>query len=314
VIAQIDPVVFQANVNQAEGELANARAALDLAKLNAARTQALVAKQNSAQSDLDQVMAALHQAEANVKIKEGALEKVKADLDHCTITSPIDGIVISRNVDVGQTVAASLQAPVIFQIANDLSKMQIDANVAEADIGGVAIDQDVEFTVDAFPSRSFQGKVVQVRNAPITVQNVVTYDTVIGVSNPEQKLKPGMTANVSIVSAHRDDALKIPNSAFRVRMPDQTPAAAPRRDPSASGRQRGGGNRPERRPERTVYVMAPGASKPTAVAIKTGISDGIATEVLEGLKEGDRVVTGVTESEAAATPATNPFGGGRRRF
>ena len=315
VIAQIDPVVFQANVNQAEGELANAQAALELAKLNAARTQALVAKQNSAQSDLDQVMAALRQAEANVKIKEGALQKVKADLDHCTITSPIDGIVISRNVDVGQTVAASLQAPVIFQIANDLSKMQIDANVAEADIGGVAIDHDVEFTVDAFPSRSFQGKVVQVRNAPITVQNVVTYDTVIGVSNPEQKLKPGMTANVSIVSAHRDDALKIPNSAFRVRMPDQTPAAAPRRDPSSAGRQRAGGNRPERRPERTVYVLAPGASKPTAVTIKTGISDGIATEVLEGLKEGDRVVTGVTESDAAATQATNPFGGGgRRRF
>ena len=158
VIAQIDPVVFQANVNQAEGELANAQAALELAKLNAARTQALVAKQNSAQSDLDQARAALQQAEANVKIKEGALEKVKADLDHCTITSPIDGIVISRNVDVGQTVAASLQAPVIFQIANDLSKMQIDANVAEADIGGVAIDQDVEFTVDAFPARNFQGK------------------------------------------------------------------------------------------------------------------------------------------------------------
>lgn len=314
VIAQIDPVVFQANVNQAEGELANAQAALELAKLNAARTQALVAKQNSAQSDLDQVMAALHQAEANVKIKEGALQKVKADLDHCTITSPIDGIVISRNVDVGQTVAASLQAPVIFTIANDLAKMQIDANVAEADIGGVAIDQDVEFTVDAFPSRNFQGKVVQVRNAPITVQNVVTYDTVIGVSNPEQKLKPGMTANVSIVSAHRDDALKIPNGALRFRMPDQTPSAAPKRDPSSAGRQRGGGNRPERRTERTVYVLAPGASKPTAVTIKTGISDGITTEVLEGLKEGDRVVTGVTESDAAATPATNPFGGGRRRF
>jgi HlyD family secretion protein len=314
VIAQIDPVVFQANVNQAEGELANARAALDLAKLNAARTQALVAKQNSAQSDLDQVMAALHQAEANVKIKEGALQKVQADLDHCTITSPIDGIVISRNVDVGQTVAASLQAPVIFTIANDLAKMQIDANVAEADIGGVAIDQDVEFTVDAFPSRNFQGKVVQVRNAPITVQNVVTYDTVIGVSNPEQKLKPGMTANVSIVSAHREDALRIPNSALRFRMPDQTPSAPPKRDPSSSGRQRSGGNRPERRTERTVYVLAQGASKPAAVTIKTGISDGITTEVLEGLKEGDRVVTGVTESDAAATPATNPFGGGRRRF
>jgi len=317
VIAQIDPVVFQANVNQAEGDVANARAALELARLNEARTRALVAKQNSAQSDLDQATANLHQAEANVKIKEGALEKAKADLDHCTITSPIDGIVISRNVDVGQTVAASLQAPVIFAIANDLSKMQIDANVEEADVGGVAIDKEVDFTVDAFPTRTFQGKVVQVRNAPITVQNVVTYDTVIGVGNQDQKLKPGMTANVSIVAAHRDDTLKIPNSALRFRMPDQTPTAAPKRDPSASGRGPGnkpGGNRTERRPERTIFVLAAGASKPTAVTIKTGISDGVTTEVLEGLKEGDRVVTGMTESGVAQTPASNPFGGGPRRF
>jgi len=318
VIAQIDPVVFKANVDQAEGDVANARAALELARLNDARIQALVAKQSSAQSDLDQATATLHQAEANVKIKEGALEKAKADLDHCTITSPIDGIVISRNVDVGQTVAASLQAPIIFQIANDLAKMQIDANVAEADVGGVAVDQDVDFTVDAFPTRTFQGKVVQVRNAPITVQNVVTYDTVIGVGNPEQKLKPGMTANVSIVAAHRDDTLKIPNSALRFRLPDQTPSAAPKRDASPSARGPGnkpGGNRPERRVERTVYVLASGSSKPAAVTIKTGISDGVTTEVLEGLKEGDRVVTGMTESGAAPTPASNPFsGGGPRRF
>jgi HlyD family secretion protein len=319
VIAQIDPVVFQATVNQAEGDVANARAALELARLNEARTRGLVAKQNSAQSDLDQAVATLHQAEANVKIKEGALEKAKADLDHCTITSPIDGIVISRNVDVGQTVAASLQAPVIFAIANDLSKMQIDANVAEADVGAVAVDQEVNFTVDAFPTRTFQGKVVQVRNAPITVQNVVTYDTVIGVSNPEQKLKPGMTANVSIVAAHRDETLKIPNSALRFRMPDQAATAAPRRDPSSGPRQpgggnRSGGNRPERKTERTIYVLASGSSKPTAVTIKTGISDGVTTEVLEGLKEGDRVVTGMTESGAAPTPASNPFGGGSRRF
>lgn len=315
VIAQIDPVVFQANVNQAEGELENTRAALELARLNAARTQALVAKQNSAQSDLDQATANLHQAEANVKIKEGALQKAKADLDHCTITSPIDGIVISRNVDVGQTVAASLQAPVIFTIANDLAKMQIDANVAEADVGGVAIDQDVEFTVDAFPSQAFHGKVVQVRNAPITVQNVVTYDTVIGVTNPELKLKPGMTANVSIVSAHRESVLKIPNGALRFRMPDESSTPAAKRDPSA--RQSAGNRsttRGERRIERSVYVVSPNSSKPTKVTIKTGISDGVATEIVEGLKEGDRVVTGVTESSgAAATPATNPFGGGPRR-
>src|SRR2546429_1497761 len=223
VVAQIDPALFQATVTQAEGDLASAQAGLELAKVNAMRTQDLFTRKTSSQADLDQAMANLHTAEASVKIKQGALDKARADLDHCTITSPIDGVVISRSVDVGQTVAASLQAPVIFAIANDLTKMQIDANVAEADVGGVAVDQDVDFTVDAFPTRTFQGKVVQVRNAPITVQNVVTYDTVIGVGNPDQKLKPGMTANVSIVAAHRDDTVKIPNSALRFRMPDQTP-------------------------------------------------------------------------------------------
>src|SRR6266853_3450106 len=139
VVAQIDPALFQATVTQDEGDLASAQSALELAKINATRTQELFAKKNSSQADLDQAMANLHQAEANVKIKQGALDKAKADLDHCSITSPIDGVVISRNVDVGQTVAASLQAPVIFQIANDLTKMQIDANVAEADVGAVTV-------------------------------------------------------------------------------------------------------------------------------------------------------------------------------
>jgi len=187
VVAQIDPVLFQAAVTQAEGDLATTQAALELAKLNATRTQELFTKKNSSQADLDQAIANLHQSEANVKIKQGALDKAKADLEHCTITSPVDGVVISRNVDVGQTVAASLQAPVIFQIANDLTKMQIDTNVAEADVGVVEVGQNVDFTVDAFPMRTFHGKVVQVRNAPITFQNVVTYDTVIGVNNPDLK-------------------------------------------------------------------------------------------------------------------------------
>src|SRR5437667_3207707 len=223
VVAQIDPALFQATVTQAEGDLASALAGLELAKVNATRTQELFAKKTSSQADVDQAMANLHQAEANVKIKQGALDKAKADLDHCTITSPIDGVVISRSVDVGQTVAASLQAPVIFAIANDLTKMQIDANVAEADVGVVKIDQNVDFTVDAFPMETFHGKVVQVRNAPITVQNVVTYDTVIGVSNPDLKLKPGLTANVSIIIAHKDDVLQIKNAALRYRPPDATP-------------------------------------------------------------------------------------------
>src|SRR5437899_9875288 len=171
VVAQIDPALFQATVTQAEGDLANAQAALELANVNAKRTQDLFARKTSSQADLDQAMANLHQGEANVKIKQGALDKAKADLEHCTITSPIDGVVISRNVDVGQTVAASLQAPVIFQIANDLTKMQIEANVAEADVGVLEVGQDVDFTVDAFPMRTFHGKVVQVRNAPITVRS-----------------------------------------------------------------------------------------------------------------------------------------------
>src|SRR6184192_4229347 len=228
VVAQIDPALFQATVSQAEGDLASAQAALELAKLNATRTEELFAKKTSSKADLDQAVANLHQAEANVKIKQGALDKAKADLDHCTITSPIDGVVISRNVDVGQTVAASLQAPVIFQIANDLTKMQIDSNVAEADIGAVNVDQDVDFTVDAFPMRTFHGKVVQVRNAPITVQNVVTYDTVIGVSNPDLKLKPGMTANVSIIVEHKDNVVQIKNAALRYRPPDATISEQPK--------------------------------------------------------------------------------------
>ena len=317
VVAQIDPALFQATVTQAEGDLANAQAALELAKVNATRTEELFAKKTSSQADVDQAIANLHQAQANVKIKQGALDKAKADLDHCTITSPIDGVVISRNVDVGQTVAASLQAPVIFAIANDLTKMQIDANVAEADVGVVKVDQNVDFTVDAFPMQTFQGKVVQVRNAPITVQNVVTYDTVIGVSNPDLKLKPGMTANVSIVIAHKDDVLQIKNAALRYRPPDATPVETRRTSTSRAGRPGGGrsGAGQEGRAERTVYVLPSGASHPKPVQIKTGISDGIMTEVIEGLKEGDRVVTAEVTSTAArtSTPA-NPFSGAPRRF
>jgi HlyD family secretion protein len=299
-VAQIDPMLFQAAVTQAEGDVANAQAALELAKVNGTRIQQLFNQKNSSQ-----------QAEANVKIKQGALDKAKADLDHCTITSPIDGVVISRNVDVGQTVAASLQAPVIFQIANDLSKMQIDSNVAEADVGAVSVDQDVDFTVDAFPTRTFHGKVVQVRNAPITVQNVVTYDTVIGVNNSDLKLKPGMTANVSIIIEHKDNVVQLKNAALRYRPPDAAAAEPPKPASSPSG-QRPTAAR-ERKPERTVYVLSYG--RPKAVQIKTGISDGIMTEVTEGLKEGDRVVTAELSSPAASSsPPANPFSGQQRRF
>src|SRR2546421_789550 len=314
VVAQIDPALFKATVTQAEGDLASAQAGLELAKVNATRTQKLFTDKNSSQQDLDQAIANLHQAEASVKIKQGALDKARADLDHCTITSPVDGEVISRSVDVGQTVAASLQAPVIFTIANDLTKMQIDSNVAEADVGVVKVEQNVDFTVDAFPMQTFHGKVVQVRNAPITVQNVVTYDTVIGVSNPDLKLKPGMTANVSIIIAHKDNVLQIKNAALRYRPPDATPVETRRTGASRAGRPVGGGKGdPHESAQRTVYVLPSGASRPEPRQIKTGISDGIITEVVDGLKEGDRVVTAELGSTAAApSPATNPFGGARR--
>jgi HlyD family secretion protein len=336
-------------MNSAEGDLANANAGLELAQVNARRAEELFKNKLIAQSDYDQSVATLHQAEAQVKIRAAALERAKVDFDRCTIYSPVDGIVISRNVDVGQTVAASMSAPTLYVIANDLTKMQIDANVSEADVGGVETGQDVDFTVDAFPYRTFHGKVIQVRNSPTTVQNVVTYDAVIEVSNADLKLKPGMTANVSIVVARRENVLKIPNAALRFRPPEsatgekRTNAAPPVLAQTArtneggtsgggdGGRQRGrggpggsgGGSRSgkppgERQPLRTLHTLTssePGNSSGAApelksVQVKIGINDGVMTEVLDGLTEGDQVVLSLTTPNARAAPASNPFGGG----
>ena len=318
VVAQIDPATFQAVVHQMDGDLANARAALELAQVTAGRKKELVAQHASPQADLDNATATLHQAEATVKVKEANLEKAKVDLDHCTIHSPIDGIVISRSVDVGQTVAATMNAPVLFIIANDLAKMQIDAAVAEADVGVIEVGQKVDFSVDAFPYRTFHGDIVQVRNAATTVQNVVTYDVVISVNNADLKLKPGMTANVSVIVAHRDDAVKVPNSALRFRPPEALEAAAatPVRTTPGSGPPRPGGGRPGGpRGERKIYVLPPGAAKPEPATVKLGISDGVATEVTEGLKPSDLVVIGMTAPDSKpGTPPPNPLSGGGRRF
>lgn len=220
VIAEIDPSTFKANVQKAQADLSSARASLELSQLEAGRAGRLFTNNLISSSDHDTAIASLHQAEAAALIRQAALDSALVDLSRCTIFSPVDGIVISRNVDVGQTVAASMSAPVLFQIANDLTKMQIDANVSEADIGAVEEGQAVSFTVDAFPGRTFTGKVVQIRNSPTTVQNVVTYDCVIEVSNPDLKLRPGMTANASLITAQRTDVLKIPNAAFRFRPPE----------------------------------------------------------------------------------------------
>jgi len=175
-----------------------------------AQLEAAQAQQKASEAQLDSAQAKLESARAQIKQAEAELELAQVNLDHTKISAPVTGIVISRNVDVGQTVAASLQAPTLFTIAQDLTEMQVDTNVSEADIGRVAIGQEATFTVDAFPNLTFQGKVTDIRNAPVTVQNVVTYDVVIQVKNPELKLRPGMTANASILVAQRENALKSP--------------------------------------------------------------------------------------------------------
>ncbi|MEI8341766.1 MAG: efflux RND transporter periplasmic adaptor subunit, partial [Verrucomicrobiota bacterium] len=316
VVAQIDPSNYQATVTQAEGDLANAKAALELAQIQLKRSQDLRAKDSAPQASLDQANATVHQAEATVKTKEGSLALAKANFKHCTIISPVDGIVISRNVDVGQTVAASLNAPVIFVIANDLAKMQIDTNVSEGDVGNIQEGQDVDFMVDAFPYTTFHGKVRQVRNAAISVQNVVTYDAVIDVNNDDLKLKPGMTANVSIIVARREEALKISNAALRVRLPEGLGGTGTPKDastPKPGGRKKQ--TDPARRFQRTVYLPVEGETTPKPVEIKIGISDGVNTEILEGLKEGEKVITSIlnTQTSNAANSGSNPFSPPRMR-
>ena len=393
-LAEIDPATFQQRLRQAEANLASADASYDLADLNAKRIQELSEKSLVTRQDSDQAQAQLKQAAAQQLINRASVENARVDLGRCTIYSPIDGIVISKQTEVGKTVASSLNVPTLFTIANDLAKMQITAAVAEADIGTVEAGQKVSFTVDAFPNRNFQGAITQVRNAPKTTANVVTYDTIISVENSDLKLRPGMTANVAIVVARRDGVLRVPNAALRVRLPEGLVAAVAKTEPAKqtatsgtaatapavapSGGQ-GGGNRqggrggilanatpeqqqvlleimaevgytrgsggppsPEQREQirklmiergltpaeptvrpgevtftsRTVYRL-PGGKKtaaPEAVTVKVGITDGLASEIAEGLQEGDVIVTSVTVAGAkpAGAPTSNPFGGGRR--
>jgi len=252
-LVEIDPATYQQKLRQAEANLASAEANFKITELNANRTKELFDKSLVTQQDNDQAQALLEQARAQLLINQAAVENAKVDLSRCTIFSPIDGVVISRQTDVGKTVASSLNVPVLFTIANDLAKMQITAAVAEADIGAVGENQTVNFTVDAFPNRTFHGTVTQVRNAPKNTSNVVTYDTIISVDNHDLKLRPGMTANVSIVVAHRDGVIKAPNATLRVRMPEglastAAPAGAKPGDKAAakpadaSGEKRSGGS------------------------------------------------------------------------
>jgi HlyD family secretion protein len=315
IIAEIDPATYEAAVEQSEADLANAKANLELQQVEYDRSAELFTNKLISGSDFDTARATLDEAEATVKIKKASLDNSLVNLNYCKILSPVDGVVISRAVELGQTVASSFNTPTIFQIANDLTKMQIDANVAEADVGGVVEGQSVEFTVDAYPNRTFQGEVTQVRNSPSTVNNVVTYDTVISVTNADYKLKPGMTANVSIIVAQREDAVKISNVALRFRPPDNAVVltnavggAAQTNAVAGSKVQHKG-----RHDRRTVYLLAGDEGAPVLkpVSVKIGITDGIFTEITDGLQEGDKVVTGVTQPGAGnSASSSSPFGGG----
>ncbi len=322
VIARIDPQLFQAQVDQAranlmaaEGNLVKYRVQAADARRTAQRQKDLAARKLNAQADVDTAVAAADAADAQVKAGEGtvaqaraALQSAEVNLAYTTIVSPTNGTVISRNVDVGQTVAASLQAPTIFVIAEDLEKMQVDTNVAEADVGRLKAGMSATFTVDAYPGEVFRGSVRQIRNASQTVQNVVTYDAVIDVDNPDLKLKPGMTANVTFVYAEKDDVLKVPNAALRFRPPPSMlaegkggPGGAPGAPGPRGGGQAGGpggaggggrpgGPRPEFTNQRTVWTLT--GEKAAPAKVKTGISDGSFTEVLEGdLQAGQLVIT-----------------------
>jgi HlyD family secretion protein len=261
-------------------------------------------------------------AQAAVQQAEAALESAELDLRYTVIRSPVDGIVIARQVEVGQRVTASFQIPTLFLIAEDLTNMQVDANVSEADIGGIVDGKQATFTVDAYPGETFQGQVRQVRNAPISVQNVVTYDVVVGVKNPELRLKPGMTANVSIIVARKDQVLKVPNAALRF-----TPAKAAG-DARASGEGRAGAETPlktstsHERAEKSTAEHAKVVWRLTtegeaeAVTVQPGISDGNSTEVLAGaVQEGDAVIIGIETPVVGKRADSLPpgFGAGQRR-
>lgn len=292
VLAQIDQKPFKARLSQARAAVKSAKG--NLAKSNVLATQrkrefdrlaALRPQAFVSQADVDLAETNYRDATANVEVLQAQLDQAQAalasaelDLGFTTIYSPVDGIVVSRNVDVGQTLAAAFQTPILFLIAQDLTKMQVNANVSESDIGGVKEGTEVNFRVDAYPKQFFEGVVTQVRNAPINIQNVVTYDVVITVSNPELKLKPGMTANVTIVTARKEHPLRVPNGALRFRMP----------------------NIPVDKKAARVWVLDR-SNQPRQVEVTTGIADSLSTEIADGvLREGNSVIVAIeTEEERA---------------
>ena len=279
VLLELDPTLFRAAVEQSRGNVASAEAALRLAQANERRARELFDKEYIARQELDQAVQVREAAEAQLRSARGQLARDTANVGYSVIRSPVSGVVVSRQVDIGQTVAASFQTPTLFQIAQDLTRMQINTNVAEADIGKVRVGQPVSFTVDAFPGRKFEGTIRQVRLNPIIQQNVVTYNVVVTVDNPEHVLLPGMTAYISVDVDRRAGALLVPSAALRFR--PREPNGGPKRPAEPRNGRKPSGPR--------VYVVR--GEEVVPVTIQTGITDGRMIEVTGGdLKAGDRLV------------------------
>ncbi len=328
-IAEIDPSLFNAAVEQSQGNFLNAEANLQKAKVTVAdaertllRNKKLLADGIISQGDYDLSETAWQSAKASLKAAEGSLAQTrgvlmqaKTNLRYSIIRSPVDGIVISRAIDVGQTVAASFQTPTLFTIAQDLTKMQIEVSVDEADISRIQLKQNATFTVDSYPEQSFSGKVVQIRSAPVINQNVVTYIVVVNVDNSDLKLKPGMTANVSIEVSRKDDVLKLPPSALRFKPKSKGDEPKEKRQaggqPAGAGRETGG--KPGGRKDKGLQVYMLKENKPVAVSVKTGIANNSSIELVEStLKEGDEVVIEQIggdsgKKKAGGSPMGRPF-------
>jgi HlyD family secretion protein len=327
VLAQLDPTFLKAQVAQAQADLDRERASTGLAKREYERALTLFEEKIVSEAERDAVLTQYELAKTRDKSAEANLDRVKTNLDYATIVSPIDGVVISRDVDVGQTVAASLQAPTLFTIAEDLKRMQVKASIDEADIGKVAEGQTVQFTVDAYPDKLFAGRVKQIRLAPQIVQNVVSYDVIIEVANPDLLLKPGMTANVTILVDRREDVLKAPAAALRfrpagdersgrARKPDGA-AAAGEEDRASASSERRDGPRAGTAHGPTIWILGD-AGEPRPVRVEVGISDGMFTQIVSNqLEEGDSVIVSATGTAASpANQQVNPFAPrfpGRRR-
>lgn len=309
ILLELDDSLSNAQIQQSQASVRNAQASVDLAKANEARMRELYNQEFVSKQELDTAVQALRSAKAQLDSARGLEKRDQTNLNFTIIRSPVSGVVVNRVVDVGQTVAASFQTPTLIQIAQDLSKMQIDTSFAEADIGNIKVGQKAKFNVDAFPNRNFEGVVKQVRLNATNTSNVVTYDVVVSVDNSDQALLPVMTAYVNIAVAHRDDALLVPNAALRYK-----PKFADADTTSGGQKKNGGANRKKGKGDDLsagkIYILKDG--KPTLQRVHVGITDGRFTEITSpNLEVGTKVIVGDAQGDASSAKSGSTSRGPR---